>query len=212
MANLIVSILAIVLMGALSVIGINYAGTIYLESQADAQASELVANATKVASAMRSWVNANGSTTFTDTNWSNGQPLDLINGSNMYLDALPQLGSYAQGNVAVTPTDYYFKAMPIANIQWANEGKNFDSLFAVITSMPVCKAIARLARGDSALPLARTGTTSPGMGDFSNATSNIKTSTGTVTGIGEFDCVFDDDNANGTLDSGESMFFIYKVL
>jgi hypothetical protein len=66
--------------------------------------------------------------------------------------------------------------------------------------MPVCKAIARLSRGDTAAPRFRnvSGAT---LGDFSTPMS-----------VSDFDCVVNDANNNSTLDSGESMFFIYKVL
>lgn len=197
MANLLVTMIAIGLVSVISVMGITYIGNVYNESQANAQATQLISSAAKVASAMRSWSRTNGSTTFSDTNWSDGTATDLINSNNQYLDNLPQLGSYAQGNGS---SDVYFKAMPLANVAWVQEGLSFDSLFAVITSRGVCNAVARLARGDSATPTARTGVSGATMVDFSGVMAN-----------GDFNCAYNDANSNGTLDSGESMFFLYKV-
>ena len=215
MASLIIAILAIALISTISVIALNYGGTIINTAQADAQASELVANATKVANALRSWSRNNGGgSTLTETAtkscsngrsacWETGTALDLISGSNMYMDVLPLLGSYAQGNGS---SDYYFKAMPISNIAWGNEGTNFTSLFAVITSMSVCNAVARLSRGDSAVPLIiSAGST------LTISSTTTGTSFATVMANSDFDCAYNDVNSNSTLDSSESMFFIYKV-
>lgn len=198
MSNLLIGILAIALIAAISVLGANYGGSIYLEARADAQAAELVGNAAKVASAMRAWTYANGgSRTFSDTDWSDGTATDLISGSNMYLDALPKLGSYAQGNGS---SDYYFKAATLSNVAWASEGVNFDTLFAVITDKSVCKAVGRLAGGtDSSTPVYR-NTAGATMGDFSSNLSGY-----------DFQCVVNDANNNSAIDSGESMFFLYKV-
>jgi hypothetical protein len=201
MSNLIVTILALGLISALSVAAINYSGSVYMEARSDGQAAEIVAQANKVANAMRSWTRASRSTTFTDTNWADGTAADLSENNNRYLDALPRLGEYALGLDG--GTDYYFKAMPLATTSITgpdNEGVNFSILISGITSMPVCKAIARLSRGDTAAPRFRnvSGAT---LGDFSTPMS-----------VSDFDCVVNDANNNSTLDSGESMFFIYKVL
>jgi len=211
MANLLIAILAIALIAALSAMALNYGGTIYIGGQADVQATEITAQASKVANALQSWSRANGSRQLSSgagVDWSNGTPLDLINGSNMYLDTLPKLGVYAHGNGG---TDYYFKAMPIAAVEWNNEGgttansTNFDSLFAIITAMPVCNSIARLSRGESATPLII------GAGTTVTVTASTPVDFSTVMANSDFDCVYNDTNNNGTLDSGESMFFLYKV-
>lgn len=196
MSNLIISMMAIALIAVLALTSINYSGTIYFEARADAEAATLVGQAKKIADAMRSWSRVNNSRTFTDTSWSDGTATDLISSSNMYLDALPRLGEGVQGNGA---SDYYFKALTLSNVAWASEGQSFDIVFAVITNDALCKAVARLSRGDSAVPIFRAvaGAT---MGSF---TSNMSGS--------DFDCVVNDANSNTTIDSGESMFFIYKV-
>jgi len=190
---------------------LNYAGTIYTGGQADIQAAEITAQANKVAAALQSWSRANASRQLSagaGVDWSNGTPVDLINGSNMYLDALPKLGAYAQGNGS---SDFYFKAMPINAVEWNNEGgttansTNFDSLFAVITAMPVCNSIARLSRGESAVPLII------GAGTTVTITASTPVDFSTIMANSDFDCVYNDANNNGTLDNGESMFFIYKV-
>lgn len=204
MANLIVAVMAIALASVLATVAFNYVGSLYTDGRADAQAAQLISDSAKVASALRSWSRVNGgSTTLSDTNWSNGAPTDLINGSNMYLDALPQLGSYAQGNGS---TDYYIKTMPSSNIAWGNEGTNFNCLFAVITSVGVCKAIARLSRGDTATPLIiSAGST------LTISSGTTGTNFSTVMANSDFDCVFNDVNNDGNIDSGDSMFFLYKV-
>lgn len=204
MANLLIVILSIALAAAVSVIAVNYAGTVYITAQADAQATEIVAQSAKVASALRTWSFANGgSTTLTDVDWSDGTATDLISGTNMYLDALPRLGSYAQGNGS---SDYYLQPMPISNIAWGNEGLNFTTLFATITSIPVCNAIARASRGESAVPLIiSAGST------LTIAAGTTGTSFSSVMAGSDYDCVYNDANSNSTLDNGESMFFLYKV-
>lgn len=204
MSNLVISLLVVALTGILMVTGLPYIGTIYSESQANAQAAELVANAAKVATALRAWSQTNGSRATGDSSWSAGTSAALIGGSNQYLDSLPMLGSYAQGNGS---SDYYFKAMPLSAVMWNNEGgtstSGFDGLFAVITSTGVCNAVARLARGDSAVPT-KAGTSisisSATPVDFSGYLANA-----------DFNCAYADANSNNTLDSGESMFFLYKV-
>ncbi|HCM83679.1 MAG TPA: hypothetical protein DIS76_03840, partial [Rhodospirillaceae bacterium] len=161
------------------------------------------ANAKKVADAAQAWVRVNNSRTFTDTNWTDGTATDLISGSNMYLDALPKLTENTNGlDSLLAITDTNFKAMPIASVSITptdTEGTNFNCLMAVVTSTALCKSIARLSRGDSANPRFRNVSGST-LGDFSTPMSSSR-----------FDCVVNDANNNSTLDSGESMFFIYKV-
>lgn len=200
MSNLMIAMMAIALVSALAVTSINFSGTAYIEARADAEAATLVAQAKKVGDAMKSWSRVNNSRTFTDTNWADGTATDLISSSNMYLDALPKLGTGVLGLDG--GTDYYFKAMPISNVSISgpdNEGVTFDSLAAGITNDALCKAIARMSRGDTANPLFRNVSGST-LGSFVTPMANS-----------DFDCVVNDANNNSTLDSGESMFFIYKV-
>lgn len=201
MSNLMIAMMAIALIAGLALVSINFSGTIYFESRADAEAATLVAQAQNVAEGMRSWVRANGTRTFTDTNWADGTATDLASGSNMYIDALPKLVTNAAGLDG--GSDYYFKAMPLTSVSISgpdNEGTNFNILIASVTSDALCKAIARLSRGDSANPKYRnvSGAT---LGDFSSPMYGL-----------QFDCVVNDANNNSAIDSGESMFFIYKVL
>ncbi len=197
MSNLMIAMMAIALVSALAVSALNFSGTIYTEARADAEAATLVASAKKLSEAMRSWSRVNNSRTFTDTTWSDGTATDLISTSNMYIDALPRLGAGVQGNGG---SDYYFKAMTLSNVAWASEGQNFNILFAVITNDALCKSVSRLSRGSNAAPIYRTGVLGATMGSFTS-----------VMGSSDFDCAVNDSNNNSTIDSGESMFFIYKV-
>ena len=95
--------------------------------------------------------------------------------------------------------------MPIAAVDWNNEGTNFDTLFATITSAGVCKAVARLSRGDGAPPLIISA------GTAISISASTPISFATVMANSEFDCVYNDVNSNSSLDGGESMFFLYKV-
>ncbi len=193
MSQLIITIIAIALGAATLTSGVYYGGEAFMRARMYSQAVTLVAKAGKVGGALQNWAQASGTHTLTDTNWSDGTATDLV---PTYLDALSTIGPYAQGNGS---TDNYFKTMPLANVQWANEGVNFDSLIAIITDSKMCQAIARLAGSSTSTPLYRNVSGST-MGDFSaNMAAN------------DFQCVVNDANNNSVIDSGEYMFFIYKV-
>lgn len=167
-----------------------------MRGRADGYASTLVGKAANISNALQAWSTQNQSRTLSDTSWSDGTATDLV---PTYLDILPPITPYAQGNGS---TDKYFKAMPISNISFSspnNEGTNFDCLFAVITDANLCKAIARLSGNATTTPIYRNiaGST---MGDFSSNMAGA-----------DFQCVVNDANNNSAIDSGETMFFIYKV-
>ncbi len=198
MANLLITLLAIGMGAALLAAGINYGGAAYYEARAEARATELIAQAAKVSQALFSWSRSNNGirTLPNDKDWSDGTATDLMStGTGLYLDRLPRLDSYANG--LKDTTDFYFTAVPISNVAWAARGTAFDSLAASLTDNGVCNAVARIARGTNAMPVPSASTT-----NLSTAMAANKST---------FDCVYYDANSNGNWDSGESMFFIYRV-
>lgn len=205
MANLIITIIAIALVAVMAIIGIFYGGAAFTNSSSKAKANTLISHAQQIRTALIAWSVDNGGSqalpetgTTLNTSWNNGGPSFLV---PAYIQGIPvKVGS---GNPYLAPATR-------SNVSWTTTGQNFDTLVLNRPSSgtfgiewKTCEEVARIARGQSAVPIARAGASAATLGNLASVwTTNT-----------DFDCIWNDANSNGTFedDGTDRAIFVLRV-
>ncbi len=193
MANLIITIISIALVGVAALMGAYYAGEAFFSGQAKAKANSIVNAANQIEGAIRIWASTNmkTNTDYPDWNSVTGASSQLITG---YLTQMPVplenkkfelLMVNGGGNIA-----------PLTNNGTTNGPISAPGYFMGLymqldpgTGMPLCKEINRISVGSSAVP------------NTSNFMGN--SATPAVLSGARFLCVNDTSSGND--------YFIYRI-
>jgi hypothetical protein len=215
MDNLIATTLAIALVAIIAALGVNYGTEAILSYQAKIEATKIVSDAERIASAWKSYARANNgnptlTTSPTDYNcWGSNGALDLVPN---YMSALPTPPASAADNTY----NYYFPALyQKFNINIGSTGNigtklgptytPADTIALWLKSPRVCQAIVVLA-GQSSAVIASTLQETAGGSDI-----NLSSLSSPRTVASPFDCVYKDVDSSGGPSQGDTMLFIYKV-
>ena len=204
MDNLIVTVIAVALVSAMTLLGVNYGTQAILVYQANVDAAKIVSDAERIASAWRSYARANnGDPSLTSTAgycWKTGAQ-DL---APSYMSTMP---TPPQG-AADSTYNYYFPnvfAKFNVTISSSTVGSKYtpaDSIALWIKSPRVCLAISNLA-GQSTAVIGSTLQQTAGGSDV-----NLSTLSTPRAPANPYDCVY---NGSGGPAQGNAMLFIYRV-
>jgi len=198
-SDLITTTIAIALISAMALLGVNYGTQAITTYQASIEAAKIVSDAGKIAAAWRAYARANNgdptlSISPTDYNcWGSNGAKDLVPN---YIATLPVP---PQGPV-VSTVNYYYPALVGSygtNGSATKVGPTYtpaDSIALQLQSPRVCLAIAALA-------------------GYSNASviASMSGNLGAASTHKPYDCLFVDTAGTGAPAQGDAMLFIYRV-
>jgi hypothetical protein len=194
MDNLITSVIAIALLGAVTLMGAYYGGDVIMNWQAKIEASQIVADAQRIADGWREYTRANnGNPALSDYCWGDGSS-DL---GGVYLSRMP---APPEGAVDSTVTFYFPASVKSYDINGSTTltGPAYspaDSVALLLKSPNVCMAIANQAGYSTATAKATSMS-----GDLSATTTRRP-----------YDCLYLDADTSGGPSDGDTMLFIYRV-
>ena len=197
MANLLITVMAILILSAASLVGLYYGGQAYMDMQAGSYANTIVTQATQIASAWQAWRRDHGGTNLTDIKWGDADgPSDLV---AIYLNTFPSPPknlSYFDGRPFYWPLKRSYGVGVGSNTSVYSGVADVDTIFLQFygtnLSVSVCTKLAKLAGKESVLQITS-----------SNYTVGMPTD--------PFGCFYYDNNYNGIFDAADLSMFYYKV-
>ncbi|HCM83818.1 MAG TPA: hypothetical protein PKW15_03085 [Alphaproteobacteria bacterium] len=159
MANLIITIISIALVGVAALMGAYYAGEAFYSGQAKAKANSIVNAANQIEGAIRIWASTNmkGNTDYPDWNSVTGASSELISG---YLTQMPQ--PFEDKKFELLMVDSGGDMTPLTDNGTTNgpipASGYFMGLYMqlepspAVTGMPLCQEINRISVGSPTVP------------------------------------------------------------